>query len=203
MRLLVDSDVFCKLGMGSLLGEALAVLGADIGDCSRLPALPHMLRRGKLIRKYGAEACANILPVAERMQSIPAPDPLWLDRIVSVPTIDPGEALLFAVAAQAGLIIITGDKSSLRALKNIDGYPEALAGRIVVLEAILLALCDRLGHAEVRRRLCFLIPNDKTLQVCFSAGNPDPRSALESCYRDLVSEVSPLRLWVPPVGGTE
>jgi len=201
MRLLVDSDVFCKLGVGGLFGEALAVLGVDIGDCSRLPALPHMLRRGKLIRNYGADACAALLPVAYGMQIIPAPDPIWLDRIVSVPTINPGEAQLFAVAAQAGVIVITGDKRSLLALKDIDGYPEALAGRIVVLEAILLALCNRLGHEEVRRRLSSLTGKDRILQVCFSVGNSDPRSALESYYRDLVAEVYPLRLWEPAVGG--
>lgn len=201
MRLLVDSDAFCKLGVGGLLSDALAVLGVDVSDCGRLSALPYMLRRGKLTRTYGAKACAELLPVAERMQSIPAPDPMWLDRLVLVPTINPGEALLFALAAQSGLIVVTGDKISLRALKDIEGYPEALSGRIVVLEAILLTLCIRLGHTEVRHRLNVLIPKDRTLQVCFSNSNSDPCRALESYYRNLVAEVDPLRLWEPQVGG--
>jgi len=200
MRLLVDSDVFCKLGVGNLLSDALAIFGTSVSDCGGLPALPHMLRKGKLIKVYGAEACANLVPLAEKLQTIPAPDTTWLDRLTPVPAIDPGEAQLFAIAAQHSLSLITGDKRALRALKDINGYAEALAGRIIVLEAILLSLCDRLGHDEVRRRLGPLT-TDKTLQICFSEGNPDPRIPLASYYRSLVTEVYPLLLWEPHTGG--
>jgi hypothetical protein len=201
MRLLVDSDIFCKLGVGNLLSEALAVFGASVTDCGRLPALPHMLRKGKLLRVYGAEACTSLVPLAEKMQTIPVPDTTWLDRLTLVQAIDPGEAQLFAIAAQNTLSLITGDKRALRALKDINGYAEALTGRIIVLEAILLALCDRLGHAEVRRRLGPLTTADKTLMICFSEGNPDPRSALVAYYRSLATEVHPLLLWEPHTGG--
>jgi len=202
MRLLVDSDVFCKLGVGDLLNDALAVFGTSVSDCGRLPALPHMLRKGKLVKVYGAEACASLVPIAAEMQPLPAPDTTWLDRLTSVQSIDPGEALLFAIAAQNSLSLITGDKRALRALKDVNGYAAALAGRIIVLEAILLSLCDRLGHAEVRRRLGPLTKNDKTLMICFSESEPDPRSILEMYYRSLASEVHPLRLWEPHTGGT-
>ena len=198
MRLLLDSDVFCKLGVGKLLDDTLVVLGAGIGDCGRLPALPYMLRKGRLPKTYGAEACLGLVAVAKKMKPIPAPQATWLDRLTSVQAIDAGEAQLFALAAQDSLIVATGDKRALLALKDIDGYPAALAGRIVVLEAILLALCARLGPAEVRRRLGSLTASDATLKVCFSASNPDPRTGLESYYRSLVDEVRPLRLWERP-----
>jgi hypothetical protein len=201
MRLLVDSDVFCKLGIGNLLSDALEALDASVSDCGRLPALPHMLRKGKLTRVYGAEACASLVPLAEQMQTIPAADTTWLDPLSSVEAIDPGEAQLFAIAARNNVSLITGDKRALRALKGINGYAETLAGRIVVLEAILIALCNRLGHSEVRRRLGSLTTTDKTLMICFSEGNLDPRSALAAYYRSLVAEVNPLLLWEPPTGG--
>jgi hypothetical protein len=201
MRLLVDSDMFCKLGLGNLLDDALVVLGVQMNDCARLPALPHMLRRGSLPRTYGSDACANLIPLADSLKAISAPNATWLDRVASAQAIDPGEAQIFATAAQDSLIVLTGDKRALRALKNISGYADALAGRIVVLEAILMALGDRLGYIEVRRKLGTVVTNDNTLKVCFSAGNPEPRRALESYYRSLVAEVHPLVLWEPQQGG--
>ncbi len=198
MRLLLDSDVFCKLGIGNLLDDALIVLGAGIGDCGRLPALPYMLRKGRLPNAYGVNACVGLVAVAKKMKPIPAPTATWLDRLTSVQRIDPGEAQLFALAAQDSLIVITGDKRALLALKDVEGYPDALAGRIVVMEAVLLAVCDQLGPAEVRRRLGSLTISDATLKVCFSSSNQDPRIGLESYYRSLVDEVRPLRLWERP-----
>lgn len=200
MRLLLDSDVFCKLGIGGLLHDTLAVMGAEIEECGRLPALPYMLRRGRLPSTYGVQACADLLPLAQRIKVIPAPESTWLDLLTPVTAIDPGEAQLLAAAAQGRAIVVTGDKRALRELKNIEGYPAALSGLIVVFEAILLALCERLGHAEVRRRLSALATTDKTLSVCFSAGNPDPPSALDSYFRDLATELKPLLLWKPPMG---
>jgi len=201
MRVLVDSDVFCKLGIGNMLSDLLAVLGADIRECGRLPALPHMLRKGRLPKIYGAEACARLVPLAESIESIKAPDALWLDRLTLVNDIDPGEAQLFAAAARDSFFVITGDKRALQALKDIEGYADALAGRVVVLESAILALCDRLGCDEVSRRLGSLTMSHTTLRICFSTDNLDPRGALASYYRDLVAEVHPLLLWEPQ-GGT-
>jgi hypothetical protein len=120
-----------------------------------------------------------------------------LDRVAHVATIDPGEAQLFAAAAEAELIVVSGDKRALRALKDVEGFPEALSGRIVVLEAILLALCDRLGVEGVRERVQPLAAFDKTVKICFSAGNRDPTAGLLSYYENLANELSPLVLWDP------
>lgn len=203
MQLLIDSDVFCKLGIAGLLEDAIAVLGASPAMSGRLPALPHMLRRGRLVRTYGEEACGKLLALAEAIPPIPTPEPLWLDKTAQVPSIDPGEAQLFASAAADGLLVLTGDKRALFALKDIEGFETALAGHIVVFEALLLALCDKLGVADVARRLQPLIPSDRTLRVCFSEDGTDPRDGLLSYFRSLVAETAPLLLWQPPLGGTE
>lgn len=202
MALLVDGDAFCKLGVSGMLADAAEILGVKISDCARPPALPYMLRRGALVRAYGAEACAALRPDALEMESAPAPDATWLDKLASVDGIDPGEAILFAAAAQHGAHVLTGDKRAVIALKGVPGYPAALSGRIVVFEAMLLALCARLGHVEVRRRLGSLTATDKTLIVCFSAANPDPREALVSYYSSLAADVQPLILWDPGPGET-
>lgn len=77
---------------------------------------------------------------------------------------------------------------------------EALAGRISVLEAVLLALCERLGPEEVRRRIAPIAALDKMVEVCFSTGTSDPREGLRSYYRSLAADVEPVVLWDPEMG---
>ena len=97
MRLLVDTDVFCKLGMGGLLHDAIALLGADVSECGRLPALHHMLQWGRLRKVYGPEACDALLPLANEVPIAIQPGDTWLDRLTPFEAIDPGEAQIFAV----------------------------------------------------------------------------------------------------------
>lgn len=200
MKLLVDTDAFCKLGMTGLLQDAALTLGAELGDIRRLPALPHMLRRGSLRKRFGAEACDGLIAIAESMPIVAEPSVVWLEKFTAIDAIDPGEAQLFAVAAESGVMVLSGDKRALAALKAIAGVPAVLAGRIVVLEAVLLALCERLGADEVRRRVMVLARLDKVVGICFSAGNPDPQEALRSYYKSVAAEVEPLVLWDPVLG---
>ncbi len=88
----------------------------------------------------------------------------------------------------------------MRALKDVAGFADALASRIVVLESIMLALCDRLGPEVVRQRVQSLAAVDKVVQVCFSTLNQDPRDALLAYYGSLAEELTPLVLWDPRRG---
>ncbi len=196
--LLVDTDIFCKLGVSGLLEAALKVFGVTMGDCARLPALPHMLRRGRLPKLYGQAACDTLAQVAEAMSSVPAASAAWLDQLIAVPRIDPGEAQLFASAAEHSLTLLTGDKRALVALAGLTELSEALSGRIVTLEAVLMALCVRGGDEGVRTALQPVMSADRMVQACFSAGNKSPREALESYFNHLKREVHPLVLWDSP-----
>lgn len=198
MKLLVDTDAFCKLGVADLLRDATRMFGAELQDCGRLPALPHMLRRGSLARRYGAKACEDLISIAESMPVVPEPNIEWLDRITPIDLVDPGEARLLAAAADFGLPVVSGDKRALRAIKDAEGLAPALAGRVSVLEAVLLGLCERLGHAEVRRRVAPLKGLDKMIDICFSSGTADPREALASYYESVAVDVAPLVLWKAP-----
>lgn len=193
--LLVDTDAFCKLGIAGLLEEAVSFLGTDLSACGRLPALPHMLRRGSLPRRYGAEACEALLPSAEQMFPILVADPQSLDPFVSINDIDPGEAQLLATAVRSDALLLSGDKRALRALAALTDPLNALKGRIVTIEAILLALADRIELTELRKRANLAAPFDQTLKICFSSDNPDPLSGLRSYFKSLEAEVSPLTLW--------
>jgi hypothetical protein len=197
VSLLIDTDVFCVLAAGRLLDDAVSVFGTDLSGCARLPALPHMLRKGRLRKKYGDQIGDELIPIANSIPVIEQPETQWLDRLTPVQNIDPGEAQLFALAAEKRLAVITGDKRALRALKDIPGFADALAGRVVVLEAILIVLCARLGPTVVSARVQPLITHDSMIRVCFSPSNPDPEDALLSYYQNLEIELDPLVLWHP------
>jgi hypothetical protein len=201
MRILIDTDLFCKLGVTSLLQDSLRLLGATIEDCARLPALPYMLRRGSLPKRYGSQLCGGLAVLANRMPALPPASAEWLDQLTPLADVNAGEAQLFATAAERAAFVITGDNRALRALKTLDTFVDALAGRIVVLEALLLALCDELGDPEVRRRVDLLVPIDKGIRVWFSPENSDPPEALVSYYDSLTADLQPLALWNPRSGG--
>lgn len=200
MKLLIDSDAFCKLGTGGLLLEGLSLLGTDLASCGRLPALPYMLRRGTLPRRFGVAACENLIPIAEAIPRLPIPDNEWLGPLTDVSEIDFGEAQIFAAAAQFGLSILTGDKRALMALKGLPNFTGALAYRVVALESLLLVLCARLGNESVRNQMRPVISQDKSLMICFSSSNPNPRAGLRSYAKALAADVYPLLLWEPPMG---
>ena len=129
MRLLVDSDAFCKLAASDLLSDAAALFHAELGECGRLPALPHMLRRGQLRRTYGTTACDRLIPLAESMPPVVDSSTSWLEQLTHIPDIDPGEAILFATAADsedAGHNRVISDRCM--ALKRLDRFSEALRG---------------------------------------------------------------------------
>lgn len=197
MKLLVDTDVFCKLGIAGLLEDTASIFDANLQECGRLPALPFMLRRGRLRKVFGEPACDVLISVADSMPEVPQPSVTWLEKLTAIETIDPGEVQLFAIAGESGLLFWSGDKRALRALKGVEDFIPALAGHVVVLEAIMLALCDRFGHEEIRQRIAPLALVDRIVEVCFSNGNPDPYNALLSYYEALANELAPLTLWDP------
>ena len=200
MLLLLDTDLFCKLGIVGLFDAALDALGVAESDCRRLAALPHMLRRGSLPRRYGQVQCEALASRAQAIGIIPAAASAWLDMLTDAPDVDPGEAQLLAVAAETGAWLLTGDKRALRTVAQVTGFPEALAARIITFEAVLLLLCQRLGDTSVRRALSPLA-EDQVVRICFSPSNAAPTDALHSYQNSLQTEVHPLLLWNPEQGG--
>lgn len=199
MRLLFDTDLFCKLGVSGLIAPILAMLEVEPTDCRRLPALPHMLRRGSLVRKYGAERCSSLLSVAESIEAIPSASAKWLEPLRPLSSVDPGEAQLLAVAAESSLLLVSGDKRALRETAALVDYQRALEGRVITFEAALLGLVEELGIDRVREALKPL-EADMVVKICFSGGAGDPRGGLRSYFSNLQAELAPLVLWQPPGG---
>lgn len=201
MPALIDTDLFCELGIASLLPDAARVLGCSLANLARLPALPYMLRRGRLPATYGPEACARLLRVADEMPVAPDPRGPWFDRLAAIEGIDPGEVQLLAAAANGGLLVMTGDDRALRAARLVPGFPNAVSGHVVTRVGVLLALCNELGPTKVRIAASALVATNRSIRVCFSDANDDPRAGLTSYYRNAVEELSPLVLWDPFLAG--
>jgi hypothetical protein len=198
VAVLIDTDVFCKFGVAELLEPALAILKSNVKDCARLPALPYMLQRGRLRNQYGAAVCDRLRDIALSMKRAPTATPQWTERLVQSPEIDPGEAQLFAAAAEFSCVVASGDKRALRAVAIIPEFQHSLTGKVATLEALLLALCDSLGDEHVRGAVRTLVPLDQTVRLCFGDGAGDHRAALRSYMDSLTQELHPMALWMPP-----
>src|SRR5579859_5004177 len=172
-QLLIDTDAFCKLTVCGILSEAIGLFDVGTSDCARLAALPYMLQRGRLRRLYGNQASDAMIPIARQIPIVAQPSIAWLDKLAQNQAIDVGEAQLFASAAETGILVITGDKRALRALKSIADFPTALTGRIIVFEALLLALCHKYGMDFIRTKIQPLIASENMVRSCFSPGNKD------------------------------
>ncbi|MBL9039089.1 MAG: hypothetical protein JNG84_11275 [Archangium sp.] len=201
MRLLVDTDAFCKLAAVGLLEEAAKLLGGTLSEVERLAALPHMLRGSKKLRKHLGDALADeLVPIAMERVAASAPPTDTATLLVGVENIDVGEVELFASAASADALLVSGDKRALNAVARVVHVVPRLSGKIVCLEAMLFALCDSVGVEQLRSRVSSRAYLDKVFQICFSPGSA-PKECLGSYLRDLQSKVVPLVLWSPP-GGT-
>ena len=199
-QLLIDTDVFCKLTVSGILPETIGLFNVGTSECARLAALRYMLQRGRLRRLYGDQASDEMIPIAEQIPIVTQPSITWLDKLARNKAIDVGEAQLFASAAETGILVITGDKRALRALKSIADFPPALSSRIIIFEALLIALCDKYGPDVIRRKIQPLITSDNMVKSCFSPGNNDPLNCLLSYFRNLEAELDPLVLWNPRLG---
>jgi hypothetical protein len=198
LPLLIDTDAFCKLTMAGVIDETLNLLGSDRAHCLRLPALTHMLRRGRLRKNLGDAICDSLIPIAESLPIVGQASAGWLDRLAQISAIDPGEAQLFALAAEQRITVLSGDKRAIQVLKNVPEFAEPLGSRIVVLEAALLGVCRVHGTDLVQTRIGPLKMHDTMVKTVFSPGNSHIEAALESYLNHAATEAAPIDLWRPP-----
>lgn len=93
--------------------------------------------------------------------------------------IDKGEAILvLAAREQSDFLILTGDKSFLRALLIIspEDYTH-LCGRVICLEQLILKLIDELGFGIVSDRIRLVAGYDSSINHCFGVSVPASEAA--------------------------
>ncbi len=195
MAVLFDTDAFCKLGAAGLLEAVAERLGSRLEDCARLPALPHMLARGGLRKRYGDAICEALKTSATTLQVAPTASDSTRELFRNLPSVDPGEAQLLALCIERGDTLVTSDKRALRAAATVPELARRLTGRVVVLEAVLLELCAINGEASVRAACSGAASFDSMFVVCFSPGNADVAGSLRSYLEDARRTLAPIDLW--------
>jgi hypothetical protein len=139
--LYIDIDAFCKLAHWNLLPFLPNLTGYRWDEIATLSSLIFRARRaiekpdGKLFLTSGAATCAY--EHANKMATLPEPDPEAVVVFANTPQIDAGEAVLFALtAADPNGCLFTGDKRALRALSQLN-CADRFVGRILIIEQIL------------------------------------------------------------------
>lgn len=197
VKLLFDSDAFCKLGVAGLLEPCADLFGVTLQECGRLPALPHMLRRGRLVHLYGANTCKQLLSACARMPSVPRVSGPTLTMLATQPGIDPGEALLIAQIAEHGGWVVSGDKRCLIPLSGIPDLHPKLDHRIATIEGVLLALSVHKNPEEMRDSIRRVRPYDTSIDICVLPNGLPSIEGLRSYHCDAANKALPLRLWTP------
>ena len=67
-----------------------------------------MLRRGKLPKLYGPEACEKLVQLTASMSAEPPPSTPSLAHLTNIDRMDVGEAQLLAAVADLGVTLLTG-----------------------------------------------------------------------------------------------
>lgn len=194
-QLLIDTDAFCKLVAANLLDDALELLGVDRAQCATLPALPYMLARGSLRKRYGDREADRIRKFVSQFSVAPMPSSTWMDALAAESRIDPGEVQLFALAAEQGIPILTGDKRALNALAKVAAIHPLLSGRVVTLEAVLLGVASKMSDEKLREKGKVLGQYDSMARAVFASVGSVVCDGLDSYMRDVESRAKPLDLW--------
>jgi hypothetical protein len=203
-RLLIDNDVFILLAGSELLEEAARILGLDLAEARRLQSLPFIVRRNQARGRLPAAVADAVLSMCARIPVLDEePEIERLQALSDVQAIDPGEAVLFAVLAQQPVsLLITNDKRAVQTLAitpKLEVVRVAVAGRIITLETLLLALLERQTTLDLATALAPVLPLDTMLRVAFSehsVTHPNQcREALEAYRAALEAVVGADFLW--------
>lgn len=206
--LLVDSDVFIILSAAGVLARTTELLGFGLEDLRRLPALENQLTRGRAFRKKYPQGildtalgfCHDVAPLTQRPSDVGT-----LAQLAAVNDIDEGEAVMYGLMVDHPLYILaSGDKRAMRALAanaGLRNIRDALAGRILCLEAAVHMLVRRDGVTQVANGFTPLRSVNTALRVAFSRGaattKKDCLRALESYLSDLKNDVGGDFLLIP------
>lgn len=175
-----DNDVVSKLASCDLIDLAMLALDADHSVVSILSTLKHRFgitdskRRLKIEMQIGASAFSRIAEFHSRVSELPAVNPDLLSPFDDLQAIDVGEALLFAFgAATPELLVVTGDKRSLRCLGSNEKCKEVaamLTGRVMCFEQLIKLIIEKCGFDEVKRRVVPAVECDSGLRAAFGSG---------------------------------
>jgi hypothetical protein len=196
VKLFFDNDAIKKLAEADLLSEAVSIIrasGCQVYVLSTARFKFHTHNETKGAKKFGIDVHRRIRDFIAAAQVARVVEGADYDVLAAVVGIDPGEAILFAAAAaEPSALLITGDKTSIRALSNAATcatIARALKRRVICVEQIVSQVIEAKGFQYVRQKIASSAIHDGSLKLVFSRGlssrEADVREGLASFIRDL------------------
>lgn len=181
--LLLDNDAFILLSGAGVLLETIELLGYEADHSRRLASLPFMLRKpAQSLRHLPADVLQRALEDCDRIPALELSPPQEMLSMFEGHSqdIDEGEVVLMGVAAVHSLhLLASNDKRALRGLVKqpaLKGIRDALAGRVVCLEAIVRKMILIHGPVKAEEKLKAMVTIDKRISTILSpvtTGRPD------------------------------
>lgn len=179
MKVFVDCDLavkFARWGLLTRLTTHLTKQGkADLYTVSTLKYRYKLAQPAKAAVMLGSTAAVTQLTSFVQVCKPHISHNLAIAEALSgVPSIDVGEAALFAAAASYDAALVdTGDKKALRAVGGLAGtHPAhtALAGKLACLEQTLQYVVGRWGFDVVNTAVSSCASADMSTNACFAEG---------------------------------
>jgi hypothetical protein len=201
MQLLIDVDALCKLAHWRLLAELPGLSGFPLKECASLSSARHRANRaltkpdGKTFRDVAA--AQEAVNAIDQMRGVIKIDPTAMSVFEDVAGIDAGEAvLLTALDTNPGARLLTGDKRALRALAELPlEVRQRYAGKIILVECVLLAALNAFGLEWLRERVCPWKEIDKSTIVIMGSrcdlADARVREGIASYIREMVELCDP------------
>ena len=191
--ILLDNDIVLKISMYDLVDEFLSVCSIPKATFV-LPTLKYVfhLHSDDMARKrVGGDgplkSIRAFLTEVEELHNKPSIK--MLNLFQEVDQIDPGEAVLFAMAVTWDRsITITGDKRALVAISSLSNEIDSikkLSGRLKCLEQIIAEMMIAGLNQKVQEKVHGK-KWDTALRICFNSGhNSNTIECLKSYYTDI------------------
>jgi hypothetical protein len=201
--MMADIDLFCKLANWNMLECLPGLFDCKWNEIASLSTLKFRIQRElrsenfKLLRT--TKIAERALEIVESMGTLPEPSSELISHLQSVPTIDPGEAILFAIASKyENANLLTGDKRALMGLHATTHVLNLLSidRRIVCLEQVVGAILLEKGITWLRTKVCPYKDVDKSISAVMGgkcdADQDTVQEGLYSYVRDVASKTGEL-----------
>lgn len=193
---LTDVDIVSKMAHWRLLNILPTIFCCDISEIATIPSLKYRASRActnpdKLFRD--ADTAKYAFEFMQKIGELPAPDADTVSALQRHKKIDPGEAVLIAIAYKVeDALLATGDKNAIQSLHTVyaTGEYTNLQGRVVCLEQLLKCCLDHLGLADLQEKVKPALDLDKAIKNIFGGRCDAP---LESVQNGLNSYIDNLR----------
>jgi hypothetical protein len=197
MKLFIDNDIAVKMAQWGLLRRFHLHLTKQGG--AEVFVVPTIRWKFKVAQPEKSAALLGSAAAAKQLAEFvnlckPAKghNPQVATALASVPSVDAGEATLFAAAANYdGALIDTGDKKALRALGKLGVdhlATKALAGRVACLEQTMHYLVGRWSFVAVNQAVVSAPHADKSTYGCFKGR---PEAGALAALNEKVEELRP------------